>query len=338
MSLFERRPKVSDVAARAGVSTATVDRIMNRRGGVHQRTVERVEQIIREIMTPDAAEIAMNAAAKRVGVVLARDGSLVTQTLAQALIETGPAACLEVGVELFEPMNPSALADCLRNCARQECKSVVVQALDHSLVREAIAELVAAGISVITVLTDLIGVDRLAYAGLDNRAAGRTAGQLMSRLAKGAGKLAVVWGGQLYRSHEERESGFRSVVRSERNDLECLEVVTGNDDFTITRERVEKVIAQHPDLVGIYCVGGGVVGAAQAIDNAGLGASLVMIGHNCNAQTRPYLVSGTIDAVVHQDIKLIAQHVIKCLSSEKAVPSTALVPIEIIMRENMLHR
>ena len=38
----------------------------------------------------------------------------------------------------------------------------------------------------------------------------------MGRFVRGTGKLAVVWGGQLFRSHEERESGFRSVLRAER--------------------------------------------------------------------------------------------------------------------------
>ena len=311
---------------------------MNRRGGVHQRTVDRVEQVIRDIMATDAPDLARSTSTQHVGVVLARDGSIVTQSLAQALIDSGPASALSIDVVLFEPMNPASLADCLRDCAARGCTCIVVQALDHTLVREVMAELAIAGVAVITVLTDLTGIDRLAYVGLDNRAAGRTAGQLMARLVHGAGKLAIVWGGQLYRSHEERESGFRSVVRSERTDLECLEVVTGNDDPTITRERVAQVIASHPDLVGIYCVGGGVVGVAEAIDAAGLGQSLVMIGHNCNAQTKPHLLSGTIDAVVHQDIRLIAQQVLVCLSSGKPVASSATIPIEIIMRENMMHR
>ncbi len=337
MTLFERRPKVVDIATKAGVSTATVDRIMNRRGGVHQRTVERVEQVIRDIMATDATDVAASLPARRVGVVLARDGSLVTQSLAQTLTDGRSAAVLEIDVILFEPMNPAALAACLRECSRRGCDSVVVQALDHTLVRDVMAELSAADISVITVLTDLMGVDRLGYVGLDNRAAGRTAGQLMARLAKGPGKLAIVWGGQLYRSHEERESGFRSVVRSERTDLECLEVVTGNDDPAINRDRVAKVISNTPELVGIYCVGGGVSGVAEAINDAGLGQALVMIGHNCNAQTKPYLLSGTIDAVVHQDVRLIAQQVLTFLSSRKPVANNATIPIEIIMRENMMH-
>ena len=189
-------------------------------------------------------------------------------------------------------MNPEALAERLRACAQRGSSGVAVQVLDHALVREAVAELARAEIPVVTVLTDIAGVDRLAYLGLDNRAAGRTAGLLMGRFCRGTGKLAVVWGGQLYRSHEERESGFRSVLRAERPDLQSLELITGNDNPEMTRARVREALATHPDLVGIYCVGGGVAGAADAIEQAGLAPQVVLIGHNYNPETKPYLLSG----------------------------------------------
>ncbi|MBI3513707.1 MAG: helix-turn-helix domain-containing protein, partial [Proteobacteria bacterium] len=48
--MLTRRPKVADVAARAGVSPATVDRVINGRGGVHQKTVALVEAAIRDIV------------------------------------------------------------------------------------------------------------------------------------------------------------------------------------------------------------------------------------------------------------------------------------------------
>ena len=178
----------------------------------------------------------------------------------------------------------------------------------------------------------------LAYLGLDNRAAGRTAGLLMGRFCRGIGKLAVVWGGQLYRSHEERESGFRSVLRSERPDLQSLELITGNDNPEVTRARVREAIATHPDLVGIYCVGGGVAGAADAIEQAGLAPQVVLIGHNYNPETRPYLLSGTIHALVHQDMRRIAADALACLSARKPSPAAARIPIEIITRENTMYR
>src|SRR5215468_10717195 len=39
---YRRRANINDVARDAGVSTATVDRVINRRGGVRQPTIHRV--------------------------------------------------------------------------------------------------------------------------------------------------------------------------------------------------------------------------------------------------------------------------------------------------------
>jgi len=294
--VLTRRPKVADVAARAGVSPATVDRVINGRGGVHQKTVALVEAAIREIVDGRRAGRAADGRHRRFDVVLAGDGTYLTRALGEALTVAGDAVPAAVEVTFVELMNPAAQAARLRACIARAAPGVAVQVLDHALVRAALEELAQAGIPVVTVLTDIAGVDRLGYVGLDNRAAGRTAGLLMARFCRQAGPVAIVWGGQLYRSHEERETGFRSVLRSERTDLQCLEVITGNDNPAVTRARVAETIARHPDLVGLYCVGGGIVGAAEAIEQAGLAPGLVMIGHNCNAETRPHVLSGTIHA------------------------------------------
>ena len=334
--MLERRPKVADVAAHAGVSTATVDRVINGRGGVHQKTVARVEEAIRAMIerSPSLAP----ASAQRFDLVLSGERGGATKVLADAFASVVAPSGAQAEISFVETMNPNALAERLRACAQRGSSGVAVQVLDHALVREAVTELARADIPVVTVLTDIAGVDRLAYFGLDNRAAGRTAGFLMARFCRNAGKLAVVWGGQLYRSHEERESGFRSAVRSERPDLQWLELITGNDDPEMTRSRVRDAIANHPDLVGIYCVGGGVTGAADAIEQAGLAPSLVLIGHNYNAETKPYLLSGTLHAVIHQDMTRIAAGALASLSARKPSPMTEGIPVEIITRENVMYR
>ena len=337
--LLTRRPKVADVAARAGVSPATVDRVINGRGGVQPKTVALVEAAIRALVDGQrAGRLGVEGAGRRFDVVLAGDGTHLTRALGEALVAAGAAVPAQVEVAFVELMNPAAQAARLRACIASGSAGVAVQVLDHGLVRAALEELTAADIPVVTVLTDIAGVDRLGYAGLDNRAAGRTAGLLMARFCRKPGPLAIVWGGQLYRSHEERESGFRSVLRAERTDLQCLEVITGNDNPAVTRARVAEAIRQHRDLVGLYCVGGGVVGAAEAIEQAGLAPQLVMIGHNCNAETKPHILSGTLHAVIHQDVARIAETTMRCLATRTAPPSPAGIPVEIITRENAMHR
>jgi LacI family transcriptional regulator len=333
--LLERRPKVADVAARAGVSTATVDRVVNGRGGVHLKTVARVEEAIREIVGGRSPAL---DPAHRFDVVLSGERGGGTKALADAFARTAENSGANIEISFVETMNPDALAERLRACARRGSSGVAVQVLDHALVREAVAELAGAKIPVVTVLTDIAGVDHLGYFGLDNRAAGRTAGFLMGRFCRRGGKLAVVWGGQLYRSHEERESGFRSVLRAERPDLQSVELITGNDIPEITRDRMREALAVHKDIVGVYCVGGAVAGAADAVEQAGLAPQLVLIGHNFNPETKPYLLSGTIHALVHTDMDRIAADALACLSAQGRAPAAARIPIEIITRENLMYR
>lgn len=338
MSVFDRLPSVAEIAARAGVSTATVDRVMHGRGGVHSKTAARVEAALRTMRANGGAFGTACRNGQRFDVILPRDGGMATKALGDAMQACAADAGGAIRVTFVERMNPQALADRMRSCTRRGSAGIAVQGPDHLVVREALAEVEAAGTPVLTVLTDIPGAQRLGYVGLDNRAAGRTAGYLMGRFCRKPGKLAIVWGGQLYRSHEERESGFRTVLRNERTDLQCLDVIAGDDNAAQARARVDEILARHRDLAGLYCVGGGADGAATAIEARRLSDSLVMIAHNCTSETRPHLLSGVIDAVIHQDMARIAREALECLAARRAPLPASAVPIEIITRENLMQR
>jgi LacI family transcriptional regulator len=329
-----RKPKVAEVAARAGVSTATVDRVLNGRGGVAPYTVARVEDALRNIATPrQPARIEDILPCQ---VLLGGDGSAFVRTLGAELQSVFAGAGAIINVDHIDRKNTEALASGIATSVAQGCKSLVIQAVDSVAVRKAIDDAAAVGVSVVSVTTDVPSSRRHAYVGLDNRAAGRTAGLLMGRFCRDPGTLAIVWGGQLYLSHEERDSGFRSVLRADRPDLKCLEVITG--DYTPARARhlTEEVIARHADLVGIYCIGGGVSGVAAAVEAAGRSEKIVLIGHNCNADTQPYLLSGTIAALVHQDVASIAAEVLAALLDRNPTALRKAIRTEIIMRENLM--
>lgn len=336
--MLERRPKVATVAARAGVSTATVDRVINRRGGVHQRTVTRVEDAIREIVGGGPANRIAPRTSGQFDIFLPANSGRSTEVLAEALTATCETHGVDVEIVPVERINPAALADRLLAVARRGSAGVAFQGVDHPIVRDAMLELTRANIPIVTLCSDVAGVDRLAYVGVDNRAAGRTSGMLMGRFCHGPGKLAVVWGGSLYRSHEEREIGFRAVLRHEYPELQILEMVNGDDDAELNFTRFSEVIARHPDLRGVYCVGGGQKGVAAALEAAGVAQSIVMIGHNFNEETKPFLLAGTIDAVIHQDMTRIANAAMDWLLGSKPLPANAGIPVEIITRENMMYR
>ena len=75
----DRKPKVADVAQRAGVSLATVDRVMNGRGGVAPHTVARVEDVLRTMAKSGRPTSIEDISPSRV--LLAGDGSAFVRSL-----------------------------------------------------------------------------------------------------------------------------------------------------------------------------------------------------------------------------------------------------------------
>jgi LacI family transcriptional regulator len=158
----------------------------------------------------------------------------------------------------------------------------------------------------------------------------------MGRFCHHPGKIAVVLGAHLYRSHDERELGFRSVLRSEFRHLDIVDLIAGNDSSEENFERVTECAKRH-DLVGIYVVGGGIAGAARALHEMKKTQTTCMIGHNLCSLTKRLLLNGTLDAIIHQDMAEIADSALEQLtgSPEETTLGSIEIPIQIVMRENI---
>jgi LacI family transcriptional regulator len=104
---------------------------------------------------------------------------------------------------------------------------VILEAPDVPDVVAAVRQL---AIPVVTLVTDLPAAPRIAYAGIDNRAAGATAAYLLEQwLADRAGDVLVVRGHGSFRGEDEREVGFRDEMRRRCPGRRLLEVVDEDD-------------------------------------------------------------------------------------------------------------
>ncbi len=173
------RVTVHDLAAEAGVSLATVDRVLNRRPGVRQTTIERVEAAsVRLDYRRDVA--AANLAKKRlypICVILPEGDNPFMRTVedeVKAFARAEPR--VEVAVVKVPAFDGERLADVLNSIEASQFIGVVAIATDAPRVRVAIDDLVARGVQVVTLVSDIPSAKRLHYAGIDNIAAGRTAG------------------------------------------------------------------------------------------------------------------------------------------------------------------
>jgi len=339
-----RRARVADVARAAGVSTATVDRVLNQRPGVRRATEQRVLKAaaaLDYLPEADAAAALRPAPAKLV--FLLPSGTNRFLHLLGDWIDFSDAHWSPYNVKcrcrFFEGFSPQALAESLLRYGRR-ADGIAFFAIEDPAVREAVSALVDKGIPVLTLISDLSHSRRIAYVGLDNRAAGRTAGYLLARFTgRRAGKVALIAGSRSYRAHEEREAGFLHVMEELAPAMEVVDLREGHDDTERNYRQTRQLLARHADLVGIYNIGGASDGVGRALKEAGRDRKVIFVGHGLSPDTREMLIDGTMDAVITQNPQTSLMDCVAIFANLRAgrpaVEGASRARMEIVLRENL---
>jgi LacI family transcriptional regulator len=330
---IKRAARISDIARLAGVGAATVDRVLNNRKNVSSKTRQRVLQAQAAI---ESGEMEVDRAHPwRLKVFLPEDAGPSTEYLASCFQEVGALGNATIECIFTRKMEPATLARKLKACIGQGIDAVAFQALDDPRVRDAVAELASFDIPSVALLSGLESPALAGFVGVDNRAAGRTAGFLMGRMSR-PGKVAIISGGQLYRSHEDREMGFRAVLRRDFPEFEIIGAFSGNDDIDGNYRQTCALLDTQPGLLGLYNVGGGNEGITRALKERGVETDIMLIGHNLTAKTHAYLLDGSMDAVIHQNMHMAARESVDALIARLhgRNPQLNMLPVEIITREN----
>ena len=339
---------MEDIAAQARVSLATVDRVLHGRSGVRAATVQRVMQAAHAVGYVAGAEEAVAAAAKptRIAFLIPAGSNRFLRMLGDLIgssQEHWAPFNVRCKAEYIEAFDPEALArQLLRHGSR--CDGIAFMALEHPVVREAVAELADRGVPTVTLISDLSHSRRSAYVGLDNRAAGRTAAYLIARFmgagVRGAkGKVAMIAGSLSYKAHEEREAGFLHLFHEQYPGVHVVGAREGHDDAEKNYRQARALFEQHGDLAGIYNIGGGAEGIGRAIHEMKLARKPVFIGHGLTPDTRALLIEGTMDAVITQNPLGAVMNCVRIFTNlrDRHDPTSGVEQVrsQVIFRENL---
>jgi len=304
------RPSIDEIAKLSRASKATVDRVLHGRAGVHPRTRDKVHQALAQLEAeyeaiaskrPGTSSSSQNP--QRFGFVI-QAGQAFTEFFLSALekqhnhgrhkllqIEGQGAASDEGVVEAIK-----GWADAMDGLAIV-CKNIPA-------ITDELKRLRQAGKQVMALVSDVESSSRSAYLGIDNRAAGNVAAYLMGRhlQERSGAQVAVVVGSFSYRCHEDREIGFRSIMRQQFEGIEVLEVIKGEDSDQATYDAARKLLQMKPNIAGVYNVAGGNRGLAQALSEARREHRPVYITHELNRVTEPLLRTQQVDYLIVQDL------------------------------------
>ena len=342
---MSKRPTIRDVAERAGVSVATVDRVLNARSPVRARTTEQVLRAADDLDYNAKALVQQRtqetAPRMTLGFLLQKANKQFYQQFAADLAaETSAEQSIRGSsiIEFMEELSPTAISERMRDLGRR-VDALAVVAVDHPRVAAEIEALRDTGVPTFAVLSDLNAPAKAGYIGINSRMAGRTAGWAIARLAKRAGDVGVLIGSHRYLGQEDQEIGFRGFFRESFPEFRILEPVVYQDDANVAYGAASELFARNPDLVGYYHCGGGVGGALRAAEEKGMGQRLVIACHSLTPSSRAGLMEGVIDMVISAPTGQIARQTVMAMAAAIQAGGGAdrqiQVPFEIYTSENI---
>lgn len=341
-----RRPTIADVARKAEVSTATVDRVINGRVTVREETVKRVYAAAHELGYHAAGLIRQRLDANlptcTFGFLLTKSDQHFYRVLGEAFERATRDSNLVRGwpvVEFVEDNASGEIAHRLREMGKRVDAIAAVSA-DHPRVTEVIEDLRAKGVPVFSLLSDFSNQYRAGYVGVDNRKAGRAAAWAISRISREPGKVALFVGTHRFLGHEMREMGFRTYFREYAPSFEILDSQINLEEPRISYEETLQLLRKHPDLVGINVAGGGMEGVIEALRDTKPRRNIVVVCNEITPETRAALADGVVTMVIATPIEQLATELVSIMANAvrgtgDSPPKQTFIPFNITISENI---
>ena len=209
-----RRPTLQHLALAAGVGVATVDRVVNGRANVSQRSIARVLEAARHLgyPLPDRAweHESIDKPKLPLGFVLHKPSQAFYQQFA-AEIRRACDAQTKAGIIPHIEFSPSQAPDDFATAIRSAAatgKAVAATAINHPTMGRLVDELAGQSVPVFSLLNDFAGRGGAGYFGLDNIKVGRLAGWMMATHLQRPCRVAVMVGGARWHGQGLREAGI----------------------------------------------------------------------------------------------------------------------------------
>lgn len=334
------RPTMADVAVAAGVGPATVDRVLNERGnvseGVRRKVIDAARSLgLRRRLPPAYKPII------RIDLIFPRPDLTLLEAMARDFrkIVRATDQAINLQITTIRDNNPESIARALDSTS---CNAVVVYGQDDPLIHEAVGRLADKGVPVVTIVTDLPKTRRLAYAGTDHHAAGRTAGFFCSQIARAPGPTIVLCSHLGFQAHSQRVAGFTEYLAENAPGFEIVRIVEGQDDEARSRALLGAAFKEFPDAVAVYNTGAANLGVRGAIEADILNQRPTLIGHELTKNTASMLRDGVMTLTLDQNPRLQAQFAVDVLLDhfghegiDVSPPYVSNVPIILYSAENI---
>lgn len=330
------------VAELAGVGIATVDRVLNERGGVRPETVRKVLRAARQAglqrLLPDDTQHPW-----QIEVFLSSNGTWFFQQLADEFANIADRLGYRK-IKLFRTLvsenPPEKLAEKIKKSGELR-DGIIVYGHDYPVIHEALSWCKDKGVPVVSLVSDLPDSHRFCHVGINQYQAGRTAGLLMSQTMTHEGDVIMVSGRFDFSAHIQRISGFRDAITQRAPWLRLREVLAGEDERHKIRTLLNQALQQSSHVVGLYNSGDNNSDISAVLQQHQLLGRCCYITHELYDVTKDLLQTGalsyTLDQNARQHAVLATDLLIRHLEQgfEPELYQDGRVELRIVTAENL---
>lgn len=296
---------IRDIAALAGVSRGTVDRVLHNRGRVAPEIAERIHAIIQECdykPSRAAQQLSMRRQELRFGFISRTDQngfwSIILRNMARAeqeLAEYG----ITIEKRYFDFCYPETQLEMINELVGLGIAALVIVPLDDPIIRQRLQELSDSGMPVVLLQSEISGFQPFCYIGSNYYVSGQTAAALIHNFTGGRPLRILLFNGSRHlSSHVLCRQGFLDELASFRVSHEITEV----DDITIDPEhayhQARTWLEKRPDVDAVFTVPDSAAAVSRGIRDAGLIGKLVHVGYGMTDATRPCILEGSLSATI----------------------------------------
>ncbi len=312
----------SEVARRCGVNPSSVVRLAQTLGFSGYREFQSVLQqhlsaSMNEARQSGAGGISLPEISKplRLHLLVESGRSFNEAALAAArgFSATNPSIEIEAESYVSNAIDAGEFARRIES-ASENADGIILVAREDPAINDAVRTATGSGVPVICLTTDLPLSSRTAYVGSDQYVSGATAAWLCGRMLPRdeRGKVLFVFSVP-FRCHQDREQGFRHVLRSEFPTLSIDERVSSNESIDVIYDAVRRYIAKSGPPAAIYNVSGANLGVGRALDAEGLSQTTLFLGHELNTNSRSLLERGIMDVAIGHDFEREVALAVDCI-------------------------
>lgn len=339
-----KRAGIHRISELANVSIGTVDRALHGRAGISEATRRRVLRIAKQLdytPHPAARALARSRPNLRIGVCIPQEIHFFYDQMRLGIFDEARRS-QSLGVEvLYRPVSALGAGEAsqLKQLLEEGVNALIVTPGNPSSVTPIIDEAERRNIRVVCITTDAPQSRRSSIVSVDPSLSGRLAAELMGRFVPSGSNVAVITGMLRAEEHRLKTEGFCESFRNNGVGGTIAAILEGHESEPQTYRKALRLLADHPELRGIYVNTVNCLPVCRAIHSRGAEHKIQLIATDLFPEMLPYFADGTIASSIYQDPYLQGQTAIRllidALSNGAPVPPAHYLNPGIVLRSNL---